>query len=86
MVTVSVFGSHVDRVTENGHENGRRQGYDGRVIAGIYRPVGRRDLKYRRSGAVWVKMNDYRGAGAHVFENELENRRGVWRCGCGVAP
>lgn len=73
MVTVSVFGSHVDRVIENG----RGQGYDGRVIAGIYRPVGRRDLQYRRSDTVWVKMNDYRGAGAHVTENELENRRGV---------
>jgi hypothetical protein len=70
-------------VIENGHENGRGQGYDGRAIAGI---VGHRDLQYRRSGVVWVKMNGYRGAGAHVSENDLENRRGVWRCGCGVAP
>lgn len=82
MVTVSIFEIHVDRVIGNGH----RQGYDGRVFAGIYRPVGRRDLAFRRSGIVWMKANDYCGTGTQVSENEVENRRGVWRCGRDVAP
>lgn len=86
MVIVSISESHVDRVIGNGHETGHRQGYDGRAFAGIYRPVGCRDLVYRRSVVVWVKANYYRGAGAQVSANEVENRRGVWRCGLDVAP
>jgi hypothetical protein len=83
---LNVSGSHVDEAIESGLESGRRQGCSGRAIAGIYRPGDHRDLLCRRSDAIWVKANDYPGAGAQVLAIEVENHRGVCRCGHDAAP
>jgi hypothetical protein len=83
---LNVSGSHVDGAIESGLESGRRQGCSGRAIAGIYRPGDHRDLLCRRSDAIWVKANDYPGAGAQVSAIEVENRRGACRCGHDAAP
>ena len=85
-LSLNVSGSHVDRAIESGLENGPRQGCSGREIGGIYRPGDHRDLQYRRSGAVWVKANDYHGAGVQVSASEVGNRRIACRCGHDAAP
>jgi hypothetical protein len=83
---LNVPGSHVDEAIESGLENGHRQGCSGRAIAGIYRAGDHRDLICHRSGAVWVKVYDYRGAGAQVSVSEVRDRHGVCRCGYDAAP
>lgn len=92
-VIQNVSESHVEEAIaiakSGGHENDHGQGYDIHAIAaGIYHPRDHPDLQCRGSGAVWVKVNDYRVPGAQVSGSEAGNCR-VEICRCGhdaVAP